>query len=121
MSEKVAILGASAKPDRYAYKALRMLQEYGHQPLPIHPELKEVEGVHVFKDLSELPAGTDTLTIYVNPSISSSIEDKILSTPVKRVIFNPGTENSSLARKLTEKNIEVVEACTLVLLKTGGF
>jgi hypothetical protein len=39
----------------------------------------------------------------------------------RRVIFNPGSENEALAKKLREAGIEVVEACTLVLLRSEAF
>ena len=34
-TERVALLGASDKPDRYAYLALRLLGEQGHEVLPV--------------------------------------------------------------------------------------
>jgi CoA binding domain len=43
-AKTVAILGASPKPDRYAYKALELLHEYGHRTLPINPAFKEILG-----------------------------------------------------------------------------
>ncbi|MCB0835104.1 MAG: CoA-binding protein, partial [Bacteroidetes bacterium] len=36
-------------------------------------------------------------------------------------IFNPGSENKELADILRDHNIEVVEACTLVMLSTGQY
>ena len=39
----------------------------------------------------------------------------------RRVIFNPGSENFALAKRLEASGAEVVEACTLVLLATGRF
>ena len=37
----VAVLGASNKPDRYSYKAIKLLQECGHHVFPVHPKLQE--------------------------------------------------------------------------------
>jgi hypothetical protein len=39
----------------------------------------------------------------------------------RRIIFNPGTENPVLASMATEKGMEAIEACTLVMLKTGQY
>lgn len=119
--EKVAILGASDNPERYSNKAFKMLKEYGHEPIPVSPKLTQLEGVPVKKTLQEVPKPVDTLTVYVNPQISSSMENEILELKPKRVIFNPGSENPSLAKKLSAANIEVEEACTLVLLRTKQF
>ena len=48
-SESVVILGASNKPERYAYKAFVTLLKYGHEPIPVHPDVSEIEGVPVFR------------------------------------------------------------------------
>jgi predicted CoA-binding protein len=122
MGEKVAILGASPKPERYAYKAFQLLKEYGHTPLLVNPHstVKEIEGYLMHSKLSDLN-GFDTLTLYVGPAISSQLESEILAAKPKRVIFNPGTENPSLAAKLVAQGAEVVEGCTLVMLKTNQF
>jgi hypothetical protein len=59
--------------------------------------------------------------MYVNPSLSDKYQDLLLNLNVKRVIFNPGTENSHLESKFSQKGIEVLHACTLVMLKTQQF
>lgn len=122
MKQKVAILGASDKPDRYSNKAFHMLKEYGHIPLPVSPRLKQLEGEKVYADLGELPEGSvDTLTMYVGPETSSKMKEAILKLHPGRVIFNPGSENPELERILAHKGIDVIQACTLVLLRTNQF
>jgi predicted CoA-binding protein len=121
MGQKVAILGASAKPERYSYKAFHMLQEYGHTPIPITPKFAELEGVPAFASLADVKGPVDTLTMYVGPEISSRLQSAILTLKPGRVIFNPGSENAELQRALTAAGIEVEEACTLVLLRTNQF
>lgn len=121
MGQKVAILGASDNPERYSYKAFQMLKEYGHTNLPISPKLKELEGTKVFATLSEVPAGIDTLTMYVGPELSTKLQSEIIKAHPRRVIFNPGSENSALQKELEKAGVHVVEACTLVLLRTNQF
>ena len=118
--ENVAVLGASDNPERYSYKALKMLLENGHKVSLVSPRLKEVEGHIVFSSLKEL-SQIDTLTLYVNPSISTSLQEEILGLKPLRVIFNPGSENPLLMNELKAAGIETEEACTLVLLRTGQF
>ena len=117
----VAIIGASDQVDRYANKALHMLAEYGHQVFLVNPKLNEIEGQRVFPDVSALPEKVHTLTMYVRPETSSKMEKEILLHAPQRVIFNPGAENPALAEALRRSGIHVVEACTLVLLRTHQF
>jgi uncharacterized protein len=117
----VAVLGASNKPERYSFKAVRMLREHGHTPLPVHPALAEVDGLPVFPSLGALPAAVDTITVYLSPRNQQPIAKDLLSSSARRVIFNPGSENPALADQLRQHGKEVVHACTLVLLTTGQF
>ena len=122
--EVVAVLGASSDTTRYSYKAIQMLKEYGHLPVPIHPRETEVLGYKVVPDIKELVKQgqqIDTLTMYVNPALSTKYQQDIIDLKPKRVIFNPGSENPGLAKILTDNGILVEEACTLVLLRTGQF
>lgn len=118
---KVAVLGASNKRERYSNKAVRRLLEHGHEVLPVNPGIQEIEGLSVFKGIESLPKDIDTLTVYVHPQLSSELEEKMILLAPRRIIFNPGTENPELQRKLEEKGILVQDACTLVLLSTGQF
>lgn len=116
---KVAVLGASPKPDRFSFKAVRMLKEYGHKPIPVHPAGHTVDGVAGIKTLDDIKEPVDTLTVYVNSSISNEQTEQILRINPRRVIFNPGAENEELAKKLEDVGIEVVRNCTLVMLIQG--
>jgi hypothetical protein len=121
MKQRVAILGASNKPDRYAYRAFTALRERGHEVLPVAPALNEIEGVGVVKTLAELSGPIDTLTLYVNPQISTAVAAEIIRARPGRVLFNPGTENPVLAGQLDRAGIAHEDACTLVLLATNQF
>lgn len=120
--EVVAVIGASNDSSRFSYKAMEMLEDYGHKPLPVHPREETVRGHKVIHNLSELAGQSiDTMTVYVNQAISDKYENDILLVRPKRVIFNPGAENPRLARILVENGIKVENACTLVLLRTGQY
>jgi predicted CoA-binding protein len=117
----VAVLGASPKPDRYAYQALQLLQQYGHRTLPVNPAFDRILGEKCYPRISDAPGPIDTVTLYLGESRSSSLIDEIISAKPRRIIINPGAENSALAAKAEEAGIEVVEGCTLVMLRTGQF
>lgn len=122
--EVVAVLGASNDAGRYAYKAMVMLNEYGHKPIPVHPREKEVLGQKVYPTLGELAQSgqkIDTVTVYVNKEISQKFEKDFLALKPRRVIFNPGAENPALEKTLVENGIAVEDACTLVLLRTNQY
>jgi uncharacterized protein len=120
-TETVAILGASPKPDRYAYKALELLHEYGHRTLPINPAFEEILGEKCYPRISDAPGPIDTVTLYLGEERSNPLIEEIINVKPRRLIMNPGAENGTLATKAEEAGIEVVEGCTLVMLRTGQF
>jgi hypothetical protein len=119
--ERVALLGASNNPERYAHMAFRLLRERGHEVLPVHPALEKIDEVPVVRSLGKLTGRVDTLTIYVRPEIAETALPEILALRPGRVIFNPGTESIRLREALADEGIPSLEACTLVLLRTGQF
>ena len=119
--ETVVVLGASPKPERYSNQAVRLLIETGHRVIPVHPAVDEIEALPVTHKLAEIQTPVDTVTVYVSATVSSGLLEDFLRLAPKRVIFNPGTENPLLQDALRDRDIQVQEACTLVLLKTGQF
>ncbi|MDD2599600.1 MAG: CoA-binding protein [Kiritimatiellae bacterium] len=119
--ERVIVLGASPKRERYSNQAVRLLVQYGHKVVPVNPARSVIEDLPVAATLGEVEGEVDTVTLYLAPRHSEAIADALLRLKPGRVIFNPGTENPALQKKLAESGIGVVEGCTLVMLKTGQF
>ncbi|HOW64888.1 MAG TPA: CoA-binding protein [Candidatus Paceibacterota bacterium] len=117
----VAVLGASNKPDRYSYKAVRMLREKGHTPYPVHPALTKVDDTPVAASLGAIAAPIDTITVYLSARNQQPIVEDILNSGARRVIFNPGAENPELEERLQQRGAQTLRACTLVMLSTGQF
>ena len=63
--QNVAIVGASPKADRYAYRAMEMLREYGHRPIPVNPAFPEVLGEKCYPSITQIPDVLDTATLYL--------------------------------------------------------
>ncbi len=115
------VLGASPKPHRYSNQAVRLLLEYGHAVIPVHPKVKQIEGLAVTDQLSSIDPPVDTLTLYVGPARSHPLIDAIIALKPNRVILNPGTESDELEQCLSENAIPCVKDCTLVMLRSGRF
>ena len=119
--ETVVILGASNKPDRYAYKAFKMLLEYGYLVIPVNPALEEIDMVPVVHSLSEINTKVATITLYLRPERLVPLIEEIIRLNPMRVIFNPGTESSEATELFHKKGIKSIIGCTLVMLRTGQF
>lgn len=113
-------MGANTRPEKYAFKAMNMLKDHGHEVKGIGIRPGNVAGIEI--DTEQKPyEGIDTITLYLNPLNQKPYYDYFVKLKPRRVIFNPGTENAELENLLEKNGIETEEACTLVLLATGQF
>ena len=117
----VAVLGASQKPERYSNQAVRLLADFDYRPIPVNPAFEEIEGLRCFRRLADIGETLHTVTIYLGAARSTPLIDEILATNPQRIILNPGAENEELAAAASGAGIEVVEGCTLVMLRAGLF
>jgi predicted CoA-binding protein len=119
-NKKTLVLGASTKPERYAYKAIAMLVEKGHSVLAIGQNAGEVVGIKIQTKAIPLK-NIDTVTLYLNSARQRDYYNYIVEAAPNRVVFNPGTENPEFYQLLKLNNIKVEVACTLVLLATNQY
>jgi predicted CoA-binding protein len=114
------VLGASPNPERYSFLATNLLLEKGYAVYPFGIKKGVIGDIAI---LNEWPqAGTiDTVTLYVGPSGQAEYYDAIIGLAPRRIIFNPGTENPAMQALAQENGIDTIEACTLVMLKTGQY
>ncbi len=120
MKASVLVLGASNKPSRYSYMAVKKLLANGYKVLAVGN--REVPDFDV-PILSSFPTDqtVDTVTLYLNPERQKPYQDLILRLAPRRIIFNPGTENPVFAQLAQQNGIQTVEDCTLVMLGNGSF
>ncbi len=118
--KKTLVLGASGNPARYSFLAINRLREHHHPVIALGKKQAVVADVPVQTDPAPIP-GLDTVTVYLNTENQKNYYDYILAQHPRRVIFNPGAENPEFEKMLSERGIQTMEACTLVLLGTGQY
>ncbi len=120
MKLKTLIVGVSRNPNRYANRAVKVLEQNGYECIGLGKDSFYIEG---FKVHSEFPLSTlvDTVTLYINPKLQEDYKKFIIKLNPRRVIFNSGTENPAFEQMLSNKGIETLNACTLVLLATNQY
>ncbi len=119
--ERVVVLGASAKAERYSNRALQQLLQHGHQVVAVNPAEPQLYGLKALPTLSAVTGAVDTVTLYLASAQLPAQLPALLALKPRRVIFNPGTEQPEVAAALQAAGIEVVEGCTLVMLATASF
>ncbi len=118
--KKTLVIGASTNPERFSYKAIKLLRKYEHPVEAIGVKEGEIDEIVIQKNKSII-IDIDTVTMYVGSKNQPEYYNYILELKPKRIIFNPGTENEEFEKMAKEAGIEVVDDCTLVMLNGGNF
>ena len=118
--KKTIVIGASENPERYSYKAVASLSKHGEEVIAIGLKDGMILNIPITKEKKHID-NVDTVTMYVGAQNQQGWYDYILSLKPKRIIFNPGAENEEFAKLAAKNGIEVVEACTLVMLSIGNY
>jgi len=118
--KKTIVIGASPNPDRYSFKAVTLLNQYGYELIAQGIRNGNINGIEIVKGQNYID-DIHTVTLYVGPERQLAYYDYILSLKPKRIIFNPGTENPELYKLAQNNGIEIVEHCTLVMLNSGSY
>ncbi|MCD6010583.1 MAG: CoA-binding protein [Flavipsychrobacter sp.] len=120
MKNKTLVLGASDNPGRYSNMAILKLLNKKQEVVAVGKRPGKVNNIEIHTQ----PVKTDdidTVTLYLNPDNQKPYYDYIISLKPRRIIFNPGTENEELERMAAKEGIDILEACTLVMLGTGQY
>ena len=120
MNKNTLVIGASEKEERYSNMAVKLLTAYHHKVFAIGSKAGKIDDIDIVIGQPKLE-NIHTVTLYLSKMYQKEYYNYILSLKPKRIIFNPGTENEELEILAKEHQVNAIDACTLVLLKTGQY
>lgn len=118
-NHRVLVLGASLNPTRYAHKVALQLNRLAYDVVLVGHKPGIIDGLSIETYIPN--KSYDTVTLYLGAKNQQQYHDQLLKLKPKRIIFNPGAENSIFQKLAIQKDIEAFEACTLVMLSMGTF
>ena len=121
MEKTTLVLGASPRPERFSYDAVKSLQEKKIPVIALGKRDAEIGDIIIRKGMPSGITGVHTVTLYLSAENQKEYYSFIISLNPRRIIFNPGTANPEFADMARRKGIEVINDCMLVMLKRGRF
>jgi uncharacterized protein len=113
--KRVAVVGASADRSKYGNKAVRAYRNAGWTVFPVHPTLREVEGLEAYPSLDALPvAELDRVSLYVPARIGIQILDQVARKRARELWLNPGSESPELLDRASKLGLSVIQACSIL-------
>src|SRR5262245_6620447 len=113
-AKNVAVVGASSDRSKYGNKSVRAHQATGWNVYPVNPHEAAIEGLPVFKSLSEIPVRLDRVTFYVPPAVGITLLADVARTAAAEFFLNPGAESPELESEAKRLGLDPILACSIV-------
>lgn len=114
MARTVAVVGAGSDRRKFGNKSVRAHAAAGWIVYPVHPSEETVEGLPVFRSVSDIPVLLDRISVYLPPAISLKALESFTTKPGAEVWFNPGSYDESVLAKAKSLGLRVVTSCSIV-------
>lgn len=110
-SATVAMVGASAKPDRPSHGVFAYLRAYGYDVTPVAPNVDEIHGIKAYPNLTAYAAergAPDIVDVFRKPSELLPIVDEAIAVGAKAIWFQLGVINEEAIDRADKAGLDVV-------------
>ena len=111
-SRRIAVVGASARPDRPSLGIIKMLIAAGFDVVPVTPMEPAVLGRATYPSLSEVPEPVDIVDVFRRPGDTPPIAEEAVKIHAKAFWLQEGITNDEAAFIAASGGLTVVmDAC----------
>jgi predicted CoA-binding protein len=112
----VAVIGASNDREKFGNTAVRAFVAHGHSVYPVNLREKIIEGLPVFRTITDIPVKLDMTLMYVQPEVGLRLLPAIARKGPGELYFNPGSEDDAIVARARELGLEPILACSIVAI-----
>jgi len=118
----LAIAGISKTKSKFGNTIFKELQKKDYKLYPIHPELKEYEGIACFPDVNNLPGDVSGLIICTKPDKAEKLVNDAVKKGIKHIWLQQGAQNEATLKMAGENNINLItKECVLMFAEPSVF
>ncbi len=104
----IAVVGASKDPDKWGHRLYKYFKGYFKRVYPVNPNADVIDGDKAYSNLSDLPELPDVVDIVVPPEVARDVVREAIKVGVKRIWFQPGSEDEEAISLCLSSGMKVV-------------
>ena len=108
--KRIALVGASAKPERPSHRVMQFLLDEGYEVLPVNPGLagQSLLGQTVYASLADLPTSVDMADIFRDAASLPEVTQDVVAAGIPAMWTQLGVVHSEAERTATVAGLQVV-------------
>ena len=109
-TRRIALVGASAKPERPSHRVMQFLLDEGYEVLPINPGLagQRLLGQTVYASLADLPTSVEMADIFRDAASLPEVTQEVVDAGIPAIWTQLGVVHSEAERTAVDAGLQVV-------------
>lgn len=109
-AKRIALVGASAKPERPSHGVMQFLLDEGYEVFPINPGLagQKLLGQTVYASLAALPTRVDMADIFRDAASLPEVTQEVVDAGIPAIWTQLGVVHSEAERTAVDAGLQVV-------------
>ena len=116
-AKRIALVGASAKPERPSHRVMQFLLDEGYEVLPINPGLagQRLLGQPVYASLADLPTSVEMADIFRDAASLPKVTQDVVAAGIPAMWTQLGVVNNEAERTGLDAGLQmVVDRCPAI-------
>jgi len=107
-SKRIAVVGMSRSGKKFGNMASKELKAKGYEIFPVHPDVKEIDGLTCYPDLKSLSGKVDGVWISIPPAKVPAVLEEAAQIGLKNIWLQQGAWSKEVQETIDQLKLPVV-------------